>query len=277
MPYDFNQQIISEFRTNNGHLGGMFEGARVLLLTTTGARSGTPHTTPVGYLPDGGRSLIIASAAGADEHPDWFHNLVANPRVIVELGVFTYEADATVLPDPERDRLFARATESDPGWAEYQAKTERVIPVVALVPAPGPPDFNGASPGQSLKHIHDAFRHELALVRTELAESGPGIGAQLRVNCLTVCQGLEFHHTGEDTAIFPSIAEHNPELVPIMERLRIEHENVAELLAELQRMLDADSDSAQLLSEVDRLIGELEAHLTYEEEQLIPVLDALPT
>lgn len=254
----------------------MFQDARLLLLTTTGARSGTPHTTPVGYLPDGERVLIIASAGGTPRDPDWFHNLVANPRVTVEDGVFTYDANASVVTGTERDQLFARATEIDPGWADYQTKTKRVIPVVALDPVPGPPNFNAASPGKALLLIHDAFRRELALIGRELTEAGPRLGAQLRANCLTVCLGLHHHHTGEDTGLFTYLAGQRPELVPTLDRLRGEHEKVAALLAELQGLLAAtDTDSRRVRAEVDRLIGELEAHLTYEEEQLIPVLDPL--
>jgi deazaflavin-dependent oxidoreductase (nitroreductase family) len=133
MTIDFSQQIIEEFRANGGRVSGPFEGARLLLLTTAGARTGVPHTTPLGYLPDGGeRILVITSAGGAPKHPDWFHNVVVNPRVTVEDGVFTYEAQAVVLAGAERDRVFARAAEADQGWADYQAKTTRVIPVVAL-------------------------------------------------------------------------------------------------------------------------------------------------
>ncbi|GIH75680.1 nitroreductase/quinone reductase family protein [Planobispora longispora] len=276
MPIDFNQQIIDEFRANAGRVGGYFEGARLLLLTTVGARSGAPHTTPVAYLPDGGeRVLVIASAAGAPKHPAWFHNLVANPRVTVEDGVFTYEARAVVLEGDERDQAFARAAEADPGWAEYQAKTTRVLPVVALHEIPGPPNMNGGSFGERLKLIHDAFRRELALIRKEIAASGPGLGAQLRVNCLTVCRGLHGHHTHEDTGMFPALAGRHPELAPVMERLRQEHEKIAALLEELQKVLSAENgDARQVLSEVERLTEELEAHLTYEEEQLIPILDA---
>ncbi|WP_239108369.1 nitroreductase/quinone reductase family protein [Microbispora siamensis] len=138
MPYDFNQQIIQEFRANRGRVGGPFEGARLLLLTTTGARSGVRHTVPLGYLHDeGGRMLVIASAGGAPHHPAWYHNLRANPHVTVETGVFTIEAEATVLEGEERERLFARAVEADSGWADYQAKSGRVLPVVALTPRSG--------------------------------------------------------------------------------------------------------------------------------------------
>lgn len=280
MPVDFNQQIIEEFRANQGRVGGPFEGARLLLLTTTGARSGKPHTVPVGYLPDeGGRVLIIGSAGGAPNHPAWYHNLVATPRVTVENGIATYEAEAAVLVGEERDRIFARAVEADPGWGDYQAKTERTIPVVALteVPGDGPPNFNADSFGGALKLIHDAFRRELSAVRKEIAESGrPSLGAQLRVNCMTVCHGLHFHHTGEDNGIFPAVANQRPDLAPVLERLDREHKEIAVLIDQLQAAVSGErTDSQVVLAEVERLIDDLERHLTYEEEQLIPALDAI--
>ncbi|MGW7491187.1 nitroreductase/quinone reductase family protein [Streptomyces sp. NPDC054786] len=276
MPIDFNRQIIEEFRANGGRVGGPFEGGRLLLLTTLGARSGAPHTTPLGYLPDGGgRVLVIASAAGAPKHPAWFHNLVVHPRVTVEAGVFTYEAQALVLEGAERDRAFARAAAADPGWSEYQAKTERVLPVVALEEIPaGPPHISAASAGAALKAVHDGFRRELALIRKEIAESGPGLGAQLRVNCLTLCQGLHNHHTGEDAGMFPMLGRHHPELAPALERMHQEHEKLAVLLAALQKVISTEgADPRSVLSEVERLTEEVEKHLAYEEEQLIPVLD----
>ncbi|BDH13603.1 nitroreductase/quinone reductase family protein [Streptomyces hygroscopicus] len=276
MPIDFNRQIIEEFRTNGGRVGGPFEGGRLLLLTTVGARSGAPHTTPLGYLPDsGGRVLVIASAAGAPKHPAWFHNLVAHPRVTVEAGVFTYEAQAIVLEGAERDRAFARAAETDPGWSEYQAKTDRVLPVVALEEIPaGPPNIRADSPGAALKAVHDGFRRELALIRKEIAESGPGLGVQLRVNCLALCQGLHNHHTGEDAGMFSMLGRHHPELAPALERMQQEHEKLAVLLAALQQAISTESaDPGSVLSEVERLTEEVERHLTYEEEQLIPVFD----
>ncbi|MEV4085311.1 nitroreductase family deazaflavin-dependent oxidoreductase, partial [Nonomuraea fuscirosea] len=128
MPMNFNQQIIDEFRANKGQVSGPFEGARLLLLTTIGARTGAPHTTPLGCLPDGDRVLVIASAGGAPRHPAWYHNLVANPRVTVEDGVFTYEAQAVVLAGEERESVFARAVEADPGWGAYQERSGRVLP-----------------------------------------------------------------------------------------------------------------------------------------------------
>jgi deazaflavin-dependent oxidoreductase (nitroreductase family) len=276
MPNDFNQQIIDEFRANGGRVGGFFEGARLLLLTTTGARSGSRHTVPLGYLPDGGaRVLVIGSAGGAAKHPDWFHNVVADARVHVENGAFSYDATAVVLEGAERDAAFARAAEADPGWADYQARTTRVIPVVAIASVPGPHGFPpGTSGGAALKLVHDAFRRELALIRKEIAESGAGLGAQLRVNCLTVCAGLHNHHTGEDIAMFPYLAHRYPELGGTVERLRAEHETIAALVEDLRAVIAAGADPLLVRSEVDRLTDELERHLAYEEEQLIPVLDA---
>jgi deazaflavin-dependent oxidoreductase (nitroreductase family) len=271
MPIDFNQQVIDEFRANRGRVGGPFEGGRLLLLTTTGARTGVRHTNPVGYLPDGGRLLIIASAGGAPTNPDWYHNLRAHPRVTVEDGVFTYEADAVVLTGEERDAVFARAVESDPGWAAYQAGTTRIIPVVALHPIDaGPP----AGPmGDALKGIHDGFRRELDLIRKEVAAAGPRLGAQLRINCLTLCEGLNGHHVNEDAGMFSYLAEHRPDLGPALTRLRQEHKTVKRLLGDLQELVSAEgTDPVVLLAEVDRLIAELEAHLDYEEEQLIPIV-----
>ena len=273
---DFNQQVIDEFRAHHGRVGGPFEGGRLLLLTTTGARTGTPHTTPVGYLPDGGEHvLVIASAAGSPKHPDWYHNLLAHPQVTVESGVFTYEAQAVVLAGEEREQAWARAVEADPGWAEYQKKTERIIPVVALhaITNGGPGKINASSPGEAIKVVHDAFRRELALIRKEMAAGNGTLGAQLRVNCLTFCQGLHNHHTGEDTMMFPFLADRHPEANPVLRRLGEEHEQIAALVAELRRTL-ADEDPAAARAEVERLTLDLEAHLTYEEQELIPLLDA---
>ncbi|MEU9845429.1 nitroreductase/quinone reductase family protein [Actinomadura sp. NPDC048032] len=272
---DFNKQVIEEFRANGGRVGGPFEGGRLLLLTTTGARSGAPHTTPLGYLPDGvGRVLVIASAGGSPRNPAWFHNLVANPRVTVESGVFAYEADAVVLEGDERDRAFARAAEADPGWAAYEEKSGRTLPVVALVQVAAGPPAGPESPSAMLVAVHDAFRGELELIRKEVAASGAAVGAQLRVNCLTMCQGLGHHHMGEDQRLFPVLERRHPELGPVLAELRDEHETISALLEELRRVLDA-GDSASLLAEVGRLAAALEAHLDREEERLVPLLDAL--
>ncbi|MFI6711391.1 nitroreductase/quinone reductase family protein [Nonomuraea sp. NPDC050478] len=276
MTMDFNQHVIEQFRAGQGRVGPPFEDARLLLLTTTGARTGTRHTTPLGYLldEDPGRLYVIASAGGSPRHPAWFHNLRKNPRVTVETGAFTYEADARILEGAERDRIFARATGTDPGWARYETASGRTLPVVALDPA-GPPAPAAARPGDGLKLIHDAFRKELAIVRKEVAESGGGLGAQLRINCLAVCQGLSHHHTMEDAHMFPHLDEQYPEIADVMARLRREHEEIARLLEELQRLVAGEhTDRAAVSAEVDRLTAQVEAHLDYEEENLIPILNA---
>jgi deazaflavin-dependent oxidoreductase (nitroreductase family) len=277
-PNAFNQQVIDEFRARNGRVGGMFAHARLLLLTTTGARTGRPHTTPLGYLPDGDRVLVIASAGGAPRHPQWFRNVLARPRVTVEDGVLTYEADAAVLAGEERDRMFARAAEAEPGWAAYQERAGRALPVVALTGVPGPPRFAADSPGAALRLVHDAFRRELALIRREITEAGPGarpgLGAQLRVNCLTLCGGLRHHHTLEDTGMFPALARQRPDLADVLAELGRQHEEIAALVEELHAVVTAaDAGPAGVLAEVDRLIATLHAHLDAEEAALVPVLD----
>jgi deazaflavin-dependent oxidoreductase (nitroreductase family) len=129
---DWNRKTIEEFRANKGKVGGFWEGKPLLLLTTTGAKSGKRRTTPTMYLRDGDRLIIFASKGGAPTHPAWYHNLLAHPQVTVEVGPETYEATPTVLKGEERDRLYARHAELYPQFAEYQARTNRKIPVIAL-------------------------------------------------------------------------------------------------------------------------------------------------
>jgi len=129
---EWNKKIIAEFRANGGKVGGQFEGAPLLLLTTTGAKSGRELTTPVMYLADGDRKLVFASKAGAPTNPAWYHNLIANPTVTVEVGNESFQAKAVPVTGEERDRLYAKQATLYPGFAEYQEKTTRVIPVVAL-------------------------------------------------------------------------------------------------------------------------------------------------
>ena len=129
---DWNTGIIEEFRANAGKVGGPFEGAPMLLLHHVGAKSGTRRVNPLVYLPDGDRYVIIASKGGAPKHPDWYHNLVANPETTIEVGTETIPVRAEVITGEERDRLYARQAADRPAFAEYQAKTKRRIPVIAL-------------------------------------------------------------------------------------------------------------------------------------------------
>jgi len=127
-----NRQIIEEFRANDGKVGGQFEGAPLLLLTTTGAKTGKTRVNPLAYLLDGERYVIIASYAGAPANPPWFHNLVAHPDVTVEVGRDKFDARAEVLDEPDRTRLYRKMASIMPPFAEYERKTARKIPVVAL-------------------------------------------------------------------------------------------------------------------------------------------------
>src|SRR5215213_5668363 len=133
---DFNRRNIEEFRRRNGHLGGQFEGAPVLLLTTTGAKSGQRRTSPMMYLADEhdpNRVYVFASAGGADQDPAWYHNLVAHPDDLgVEIGTEALHATAEVLREPERGDVYAIQAGRYPGFADYRAGTSRQISVVAL-------------------------------------------------------------------------------------------------------------------------------------------------
>lgn len=131
----WNATVIAEFRANEGKVGGPFEGAPVLLLRTTGAKTRAHRVNPMMYLNEDDRFFVFASKAGADTHPDWFHNLVANSRVTVEMGKETFDAVAQPVTGDERERIYAIQAERYPGFAEYQAKTTRIIPVVELVRA----------------------------------------------------------------------------------------------------------------------------------------------
>ena len=133
-PADFNARIIEEFRANDGRVGGMFEGATLLILHTKGAKSGTDYATPLVYLEDDGRYVVFASKGGAPEHPGWYHNLKAHPDIVVEVGAESVPVTATEAPEPERQRLFDRQVERMPSFAGYQENIERVIPVMVLTP-----------------------------------------------------------------------------------------------------------------------------------------------
>ena len=129
---DWNGPIIKEFRENGGKVGGYFEGAPVLLLTTKGAKTGKTRVNPVMYLSGGDRMFVFASKGGAPTDPDWYHNLVANPDATVEVGIETFPAKATVIFGKERDEIYAKQAALYPGFAEYERKTTRKIPVIAL-------------------------------------------------------------------------------------------------------------------------------------------------
>lgn len=133
---EFNERNIDEFRRNGGKVGGQFEGFPLLLLTSTGARSGAQRVNPVAYFDVDGKIYVVGSAAGRDQNPAWVHNIRANPRVSVEIGSQgPRAATARELPRDERDSIYRIVVERAPGFGEYQERTDRVIPIFELVTA----------------------------------------------------------------------------------------------------------------------------------------------
>jgi deazaflavin-dependent oxidoreductase (nitroreductase family) len=143
---DRNAMIIEEFREHDGRVSGPFEGAPMLLLHTTGARSGAERINPLMYLPDGERLVVFASKGGAPKNPDWYHNVRTHPEVEVEVGTRRIHARARVARGGERDALYAEQSRRYPQFARYQEAVERTIPVVILEPLPDDP---GADPPSS--------------------------------------------------------------------------------------------------------------------------------
>lgn len=131
----YNEQVIGEFRANKGqvgHLGGFLEDFPILLLTTTGAKSGRPHTTPLMYVTDGGRPVVFASAGGSPKNPAWYHNLLAHPQVGVEIGEESFGAVAVVAQGAKRERLWELAVDSNPPLGSYRETLDRRIPLITL-------------------------------------------------------------------------------------------------------------------------------------------------
>jgi deazaflavin-dependent oxidoreductase (nitroreductase family) len=291
-----NQRIIDEFRANGGSVGGMFEGAPLVLVTTAGRKTGQPRTNPVGYLRDGKRYLIFGSNLGRPSHPGWYHNLLASPQVTMEIGtgdghVKPLATRAVVLDGAERDRLYQRQCTISPAFREYQEKTTRTIPVVALYPLDlsESPERSRMLGEQLIAH-HNTLRAELARIRAQIGAVPSGtpepkaagrptanLADQLRQHCLSYCYGLQLHHIREDGS-FSALEQHFPYLTPAINRLRSEHRLVAKALAGLEALLTrgmpADlSDAEKLRTQLDRVVSGLEEHFTYEEEHLLLALN----
>jgi deazaflavin-dependent oxidoreductase (nitroreductase family) len=127
---EMNNNVIAEFRGNGGKVGGMFDGAPMILVHHVGAKSGTERVAPLMYLADGDRLFVFASKGGAPDNPAWYHNLVANPKTTVEVGDDTFEVTAKEITGPEHDEIYAKQSALWPQFAEYQRSTSRVIPVI---------------------------------------------------------------------------------------------------------------------------------------------------
>ncbi|MFB8240783.1 nitroreductase/quinone reductase family protein [Kitasatospora purpeofusca] len=304
----FNQAVIEEFRARGGRVGGPFEGGDLLLLTTVGERSGREHTVPLGFVRAEGLLLVVASAAGAPEHPQWYRNLLTHPLVRVELGTEVFDATAVPAEGDRRERLFEAVVRSAPGYGDYQRHTARLLPVVVLE-HPGAeagagtrtgtrtgtgagagagaaaPAREVASLADKLLEVHDWLRAQLRQLRAETeahlaggAGRAPALGLQIRQHCLAFCQGLTVHHTGEDRGVFPALARSHPDLRGVLEQLAEEHRTVARLKEELVALVSG-VDSAEpepFRAALARTADELEAHLAHEERELLPALAGIP-
>ncbi|MEV8513733.1 nitroreductase/quinone reductase family protein [Dactylosporangium sp. NPDC051484] len=288
---EFQRRIIEEFRENGGKVGGMFQDATLALLTTTGARTGEERTVPLGHLEVDGKSVVVASAMGAPNHPAWYHNIRHHPAVTVEVGTDKYRAMAAIPDGDEYEKLWAKVVEQAPGYGDYQARTTRRIPIVVLHrldPEPGAERVKGM--GDWLVEVHDWLRNELAELRRQVDEAlsaGDGVtprlpalelGEQMRARCLTFCGALNRHHVGEDMAVFPTLARQFPSLRAALEKLAEEHKVVARLQGEIQRLVGdhdpATGDPQLLRDELDRLTAQLDGHFRYEEATIVEALNA---
>lgn len=292
----FNQRIISEFRANGGAVGGMFEGATLVLITTAGRKTGRPHTNPAVYLPDGGRYLVFGSNLGSPKHPDWYHNLLASPQVTMEIGtkdgrVKPFATRAVILDGAERDRLYDLQCTINPAFRGYQEKTTRKIPVVALYPLDLSADQErNRMIGEQLIAHHNTLRADLSRVRAEIdvilggkpeseqaGRTAADLTDQLRLHCLSYCFGLQMHHIREDGS-FSAFEQQFPQLIPVINRLRAEHRVTERALADLEALVSRGlagdiTDVERLRNELDHVVSGLEDHFRYEEELLIPAVN----
>jgi deazaflavin-dependent oxidoreductase (nitroreductase family) len=249
--------LITTFRENPAQMPGL------AVLTTTGAKTGLRRESLLGYVELDGTGMVVASAGGAARNPDWFHNVRGNPRVTVETSDGKYDAYAGIPPAPERDSLFARVVETAPGYAEYQAKTTRVIPVVVLHRLDRVKGM-----GDWLVEVHRWLRDELASLRAQALRGEATLSPpDLRAHCAGFCTALTRHHGGEDAATFPMLALRFPALAPELAKLTAQHTTVARIQRELRTTVD--------VAELDRLAAELEAHFAHEERTVVTALNAI--
>ncbi|MFD2469333.1 nitroreductase/quinone reductase family protein [Amycolatopsis silviterrae] len=290
MSNDFSRRLIEEFRANHGKLGGMFEGWSLAVLTTTGAKTGLRREVLLGYVEIDGNGAVVASANGADRNPGWYHNIRRNPIVTVETRDGTYRAIAAIPQGAAYEKLFARVVAEAPGYGDYQAQTTREIPVVVLhriEARPGEERVKGM--GDWLVEVHEWFRGELRTLReqadrvvsgaaTAVVRPKPDLAQEMRTHCLSFCTALRRHHVGEDTVVFPSLAEQFPALAPALAQLADQHQAVARLQDSIRELVDGfvpgESDPLRLRADLERLASELEAHFDFEEQAVVTALNA---
>lgn len=229
--------------------------------------------------------MIFATNGGEPKTPDWYHNLLADPRVIVEVGVgdsvVQLTTEAAALEGDDRARAWERLVAQRPSWAD-SARDGQTIPAVVLRPVrfDADPDRNKAIAAQLIA-VHNELRIQLGRVREQVDAYPSGaalptatLGQHLFTHCLTFCAQLHAHHTGEDGA-FGAFEVVFPALAPVIERLRREHRAVAAAIDELRSLLARPVNAAGFAAfraELDRLTADVEEHFRYEEEQLIPAL-----
>ncbi|OLZ58943.1 hemerythrin [Amycolatopsis keratiniphila subsp. nogabecina] len=268
--------MIEEFRQGKG---GTSEGWKLILLTTTGAKTGKRRTNPLGYLEIDGKTVVVASNMGAPAHPGWYHNIRRDHRVTVETRSETYEAVAAVPPAVERDALFAKIVAEEPGFAEYQAKTTRELPVVILHRI----DERVRGLGDFLVEVHEWLREELKSLRAGVEDIVAGradaliMEKSLKAHCVSFCEALTKHHTGEDMGAFPMLAQRFPALAPVLTKLGEDHVVVAATQKRIRALVEGyvhgESDPVRLRDEFDALAGTLEAHFAYEERSVVEALN----
>ncbi|WP_233594793.1 nitroreductase/quinone reductase family protein [Amycolatopsis sp. WAC 04169] len=257
----------------------MSEGWKLILLTTTGAKTGKRRTNPLGYLEIDGMTVVVASNMGAPAHPGWYHNIRRDHRVTVETRGETYEAIAAVPPAAERDALFAKIVAEEPGFAEYQAKTTRELPVVILHRI----DERVRGLGDFLVEVHEWLREELKSLRAGVEDVVAGradaliMEKSLKAHCVSFCEALTKHHTGEDMGAFPMLAQRFPALAPVLVKLGEDHVVVAATQKRIRDLVEGyvhgESDPVRLRDEFDALAGKLEAHFAYEERTIVTALN----
>ncbi|ONF68050.1 hemerythrin [Amycolatopsis keratiniphila subsp. keratiniphila] len=268
--------MIEEFRQGKG---GASEGWKLILLTTTGAKTGKRRTNPLGYLEIDGKTVVVASNMGAPAHPGWYHNIRRDHRVTVETRSETYEAVAAVPPAVERDALFAKIVAEEPGFAEYQAKTTRELPVVILHRI----DERVRGLGDFLVEVHEWLREELKSLRAGVEDIVAGradaliMEKSLKAHCVSFCEALTKHHTGEDMGAFPMLTQRFPALASVLTKLGEDHVVVAATQKRIRDLVEGyvhgESDPVRLRDEFDALAGTLEAHFAYEERTIVTALN----
>jgi deazaflavin-dependent oxidoreductase (nitroreductase family) len=289
-----NADVIAEFRAHGGRVGGPFQGAPLILLTTRGARSGREHTTPVAALWNGDQLVVFGTNAGSDRDPAWAHNLRAHPAAQVEspaedAGTERFAVHGVEAQEAQADHLYARQVERDPGFGAYRERTARRIPVFLLrrtdaVADPG----TRRRAAEHLLQVHAEIRRDLAALRHDIATAraggpaiAPDVATEIGRRCLTSCRALHQHHTGED-AVFDALERELPSLVPVIKRLRREHAALADTLNRFEALQPAGDTPptpaalAVMHDGIDVLAAEMEAHFDYEELELVPALIDAP-